>query len=262
MILRFESHIHTNYSDGNFYKLMIWTAINKKIDVLAVTDHNTLKGYKHCVTYAKEYAARKKREIFMLPAEEVGCSEGDVLAYGITEEVKRGSVAEVVDIIHNQGGVAVIAHPFSPLTSFAGKDLQENHFDGIEVNNYNSFDLINRLAQRFARKRPYLFQMGGNDAHQPWDVGIVLNLIEAEPETDSILQALKKKRIRIVESPKVFPWRAKFYLKCNITNALTTIRTGMRYQMRYLYKKVTIKKSYSLGSVFLKKLKNPILKKF
>ncbi|MHA1132078.1 MAG: PHP domain-containing protein, partial [Candidatus Helarchaeota archaeon] len=147
MILRFESHTHTNFSDGNFYKLMVRTAFKKKIDILAITDHNTMKGYPYCVRYAKTCTNRNNGDIFILPAEEVGCTEGDVLAYGISEEIEIGSIAETIDNIHDQGGLAVMPHPFSLTTAVSVKTAEKNNFDGIEVINFNSFDIFNYLAQ-------------------------------------------------------------------------------------------------------------------
>lgn len=238
MILRFESHIHTNFSDGTLYKLMIRTAIKKRIDILAITDHNTRKGYDFCVKYAKECATRNNGSIFILPSEEVGCKGGDVLAYGISEEIKKDcKVPETLDNIHDQGGLAVIAHPFNLFDSISAQAITKHKFDGIEIPNYNSFDICKILARKFAKGRPSLFQIGGSDAHQPWDLGIVLNLVDASLETDSILKALKKKRIRVIQKTPFFPWRAHYYLHNIIPNGLDIIRTGMKYQISWLYKK-------------------------
>lgn len=242
MILRFESHVHTNFSDGALYKLMIKTAIKKRIDILAITDHNTQKGYEFSVRYAKECARRNSGSIFILPSEEVGCKGGDVLAYGISEEIKKNSnVPETIDKIHDQGGLAVIAHPFNLFDSISPQAIAKHKFDGIEIPNYNSFDICKILARKFAKGRPSLFQMGGSDAHQPWDLGIVLNFVEASPETDSILKALKKRRFRVVQRTQYFPWRACYYLKNAFSNGLNIVRTGMKYQISWLYKKHYLK---------------------
>jgi len=228
VILRFESHIHTNFSDGNFYKLMIRAAIKKRIDILAITDHNTMKGYEYCVRYAKECSKRNLGDIFILQAEEVECKEGDILAYGITEQIKKGILLhEAIDNIHEQGGLAVVAHPFNISTSVSAVNIDKNTFDGIEIINFHCLDITNILAKRFATSRPSLFRIGGNDAHQPWAIGIVLNIIEAEPETDSILKSLKNKKIRVFQSPKSFPWRVHFFFKYYVGDLLTILRTNL-----------------------------------
>jgi predicted metal-dependent phosphoesterase TrpH len=237
MILRFESHTHTNFSDGNFYKLMIRTALKKKIDVIAITDHNTMKGYDYCVRYAKECAKRDCGDIFILPAEEVGCDEGDVLAYGISEEIPRGHVAETIDNIHDQAALAVMPHPFALASAVSMKTAKTNNFDGIEIINFNSFDLYNHIAQAYAKARPDLIRMGGMDAHQPWDLGHVLNIIDADPETDSILKALRSKKIRVVQSPSSFPWRVHYTVQGFFDHFLTYLRCGLKYQMRWFWKR-------------------------
>ena len=245
MVLRFESHVHTNFSDGNFYKFIIRVALKKRIDVIAITDHNSFKGYEFCVRYAKDCSRRNKGEIFILPAEEIGCKEGDVLAYGISEEIKKGRVAETIDIIHDQGGLAVMAHPFNVSTSVSTGTAKKNAFDGIEVVNYTNIGFFQRLAQNFAKAMPHLFQIGGGDSHQPWDLGLVLNLIDAEPETDSVLNALTKKKIRIVQSPEAFPWRARKTIRDAFLHGLTYLRCGLKYQMRWLWKKELKKRQKS-----------------
>ncbi len=237
MLLRFESHVHTNFSDGNFYKFMIRWALQKKIDIIAITDHNRLKGYNYCVRYAKECSKRNKGNIFILPSEEIGCKKGDILAYGISEEIKVASVAETIDNIHVQGGLAAIPHPFAFSSSISMQTAKKNSFDGIEVVNYTNPDIFNDIAHKFAAAKPHLFQLGGNDAHQPWDLGLVLNVIDAEPEVDSILNALKKHRIRIYQSPSAFPWRAHNVIQSAIHHGLTYLRCGIKYQMRWLWKK-------------------------
>jgi len=227
---------------------MIRTALKKRINILAITDHNTLKGYPFFIKFAKECSERGKGDIFILPAEEIGCPEGDVLAYGISEEIEKGRVAETLDKIHDQGALAVMAHPFSFFTSVSANVAKKNHFDGIEVINYNSADIFNKLSQKFAKARPNLFRLGGNDAHQPWDVGITLNLIDAEPELESILKALKKNKIKIVQSPASFPWRAHYYLKNSFSNPLTIVRTGIKYQVRWMLKKNLLKRKNKHGA--------------
>ncbi|HUY00996.1 MAG TPA: PHP-associated domain-containing protein [Candidatus Deferrimicrobium sp.] len=243
MILRFESHVHTNFSDGYYYKFMIRSAFKKRIDVLAITDHNTQEGFKYFTNYVKEYSKKNGQQILIMPAEEIGCEGGEILAYGLTETIKRGtSISEAVDNIHDQGGVAAMAHPFSFLTSITGNSLKQYPYDGIEIINLNSFDLSNNLAKKFALTHPNLFQIGGNDAHHPWCLGIILNLIESEPEIDAILKALKKKKIRIIHGMESFPWRTHFYIKNYLPNLFNVIRTGIGYQTNFLYKKYKDKK--------------------
>ena len=238
MVLRFESHVHTNFSDGSFYKLMIHTALKKRIDVIAITDHNTMQGYEFCRRYAQECSNRQKGEIFILPAEEVACPGGEVLAYGILDPIKKGTpMAEAIDQIHDQGGLAVIPHPFNFFTSVSPKIAKSNAFDGLEVINFGTFNTFNKLSMKYAKSQPQLFRIGGNDAHQPWSIGIVLNFIDAEPNTDSVLAALRKKKIKIYQSIESFPWRAHFFFKNYVGHVITYVLTGVKLQTRCLYKK-------------------------
>ena len=51
--LIFEPHTHTNFSDGMNYKLMIKASIKLGVDVLTITDHNTMKGIKPSLKFLK-----------------------------------------------------------------------------------------------------------------------------------------------------------------------------------------------------------------
>ncbi|HEY9246635.1 MAG TPA: hypothetical protein VIO11_07310 [Candidatus Methanoperedens sp.] len=137
---RADIHVHTRYSGFGKYSFLHFpesitepamafeTARNRKLDVLCITDHNTIKG----ALIAKKYA----KDIDIVVGEEISCSEGEILGLFIQEEIKPMlGASETIDLIYGQGGIAVEAHPFSPQCSSLGKKIRYLELDGIEAFN-------------------------------------------------------------------------------------------------------------------------------
>lgn len=137
---RADTHVHTRYSGFGKYSFIhfpesvteparaVEAARKKKLDVLCITDHNTIKG----ALIARKYAG----DIDVVVGEEVSSAEGEILALFINEEIKPMlGASETIDLIHDQGGIAVAAHPFSPQCSSLGKKIRYLELDGAEAFN-------------------------------------------------------------------------------------------------------------------------------
>ena len=172
VIMKVELHSHTHYSRGTkvFYdgvespEKMVRRAKELGLGALAVTDHNTMFAIKE----AK--AAGKKHGVLIIPGEEIGSKDGHILALGIKKVIRPGiGVAETVDLIHKQGGVAIAVHPFDIKHDGLGK--KANSCDAIEIFNGNNVDrLSNRRARKFAQKNK-MIMVAGSDAHTTAMVG-------------------------------------------------------------------------------------------
>jgi predicted metal-dependent phosphoesterase TrpH len=88
-------------------------ALENKIDVLFVTNHNLVDGYRQILEYQQNHS--KYQSIKVYPAEEVTIdNKGHVLAYGITEGISPSlTLEETLDEISRQNGVSCAAHPFA-----------------------------------------------------------------------------------------------------------------------------------------------------
>ena len=105
----FDLHIHTLYSDGELTpERIVDLAIDKGIEVIAITDHDTIEGYK----IAKKYANGKRIKI--LSGIEFSTSDSDnvhILGYGIScddeeimsycDEIKKQKAHELVEVLIN-----------------------------------------------------------------------------------------------------------------------------------------------------------------
>jgi 3',5'-nucleoside bisphosphate phosphatase len=108
------------------------------------------------------------------------------------------SIEEGIQLVHDAGGVAVLAHPSiinrasdsEPLTERGVMDLVAMGLDGIEVFHYR---LGNRQRRHFAMLAK-MFRLpisGGSDEHSSGDD---LRRFGSEPITQEIVEALRAKR--------------------------------------------------------------------
>ena len=164
-----DLHIHSNHSDGlaSIPEIMEYVAHKTDLAVIAITDHNTVEGALYARSLADQY------EFEVVVGTEVSSRDGHILGLFIEKDVAPGmSPADTILAIEEQGGIAVIAHPFSnkgvfgPLgrTAFA-EAVQEGAFQALEV--YNSLPFLvwaNGLAAKLAGGNG-IATTGGSDAH-------------------------------------------------------------------------------------------------
>ena len=144
---------------------------------------------------------------------EVTSRAGHVLALGIDDAVPSGlPFQDTLDAIRDQGGIAVVPHPFQESRSGVLANISKDALaaaDAIEV--YNSRLLTgrsNRQAGRYARRRG-LSMTAGSDAHISEMVGQAVTLVEAgESSSDAILDAIADGRTTV--EGKRTPWRISF----------------------------------------------------
>ena len=186
-MVKIDLHVHTTNSDGfGSVKEVILEAKRKKLDGIAITDHNTMSGIKE----AKKLA--KKLNFIIIPGEEVSTKEGHVLALGIKKAIRKGLSAEkTIEKIHKQNGIAIAAHPYGfILHRECVKDLvKELDFDAIEV--FNSTNLIENAKALEVANEINKVQVAGSDAHILEQIGNAYTLANCKPDADSFLKEIK-----------------------------------------------------------------------
>ncbi|MEG9195055.1 MAG: PHP domain-containing protein [Candidatus Methanoglobus sp.] len=183
-MLRAELHVHSNFSDGkDNVGDLIKAAIEKKIDVLSITDHDTIDGSLSAI----EIVSAEKLPIIIIPGIEISTKNGHLLAYGISKDIERGiEIRETCEAVRSLGGISVLAHPFDFLRKGTLRIKDFRFVDCVEVFNAKSY--FNFLAKRYAIKYGKR-GIGGSDAHTARQVGIVINYLESS-EKESILNAI------------------------------------------------------------------------
>ena len=219
--LLLEPHVHTNFSDGMHYKKMIKAAVKLNINVMAITDHNTMRAFKPSTKFLKECNKKYQKNLMLITGEEIRAKGNiEILAYFINEEIKPNlSLGESIDQIHEQGGLVALAHPFRPPLYYnkAFDILKQHKFDGIEVWNFGFPPFLNERSCALAKNFPKLFRIGGTDAHFYWQLGLVKNFLRAELNLDSIFKAMKNNQNKVenvwLGIPYYFYYFHKFFIK-------------------------------------------------
>jgi len=173
MVLRSRAdlHMHTTASDGwPSPQGLVDYARATRLNVIAVTDHDTIEG----AVRAAAYAAASSSRLQVVIGEEVSSRDGHIVGLFIERRIRPGmSAAATVDAIHDQGGLAVAVHPFWRTQRRArngpvhgvGWLAAELDFDAIEVENATpGFYVFNRMARRLNLGLGAA-ETGSSDAH-------------------------------------------------------------------------------------------------
>lgn len=192
--MKIELHSHTHYShqtkvfyDGvNSPKEMVRAAARKELDSIVISDHDTLEGYHKAKQHAKKYG------IDVVCGEEVTSRDGHILAVGISEVVPpKLSAEETVDLIRQQGGIAISTHPFD----IKGVGLKEKAklCDAVEVFNAQNLDRISNIRARNFVTAHNLAETAGSDAHSTDMLAHAFVEVNAT-NLDGILRSIKKNK--------------------------------------------------------------------
>lgn len=173
---RADLHMHTLASDGiaPAWAMLDEVARRGDLDVIAITDHDVLDASLWAC------AQRERYDFEIIPGVEVTSADGHILGLWVTEPISKGmSLAETAAAIHEQGGVAILAHPFEPMIAphtmwryFRHPEvLIESEIDAVETINAGAFTPGNNwLAQRVFNKLD-IPVVGNSDAHMPASIG-------------------------------------------------------------------------------------------
>ena len=169
-------------------------SLKADLDVLFVTNHNTLDGYTQMLEYKENHEKFSKLRIY--PAEEITTDkESHVLVYGLSEEIKPNqTLDEILDAAKSQGAVTVAPHPFSLIDALREDSIKCDLFEVFNSSNIDIFS--NKKAEIFAKENN-LDVIAGSDSHVVSTIGRCTNLIESENSFDDVISSMLKKKISI-----------------------------------------------------------------
>jgi predicted metal-dependent phosphoesterase TrpH len=166
---RADLHMHTSASDGwPSPQQLVDHARRLSLDVIAVTDHDTIDG----ALRAAAHAAKLGR-LQVIVGEEVSSLDGHILGLFLERRIAPGmSAAATVLAIHEQGGLAIAAHPYWRTQRSRGRTVHglgwlaaKLDFDAIEVENGTpGFYVFNQMAHRLSVGLGCA-ETGSSDAH-------------------------------------------------------------------------------------------------
>jgi len=197
-LIRADLHNHSYYSPDSIAspEHLLRRAKARRIDVLAVTDHDTTRGG----LVAQELAAKSFPGLRVIVGEEVRTRDGEILGLFLSEEVPRGlSAEETIDRIKTQGGVAGAPHPYDMFRSGLKPDILERiapELDFIEgLNARMMSSSANDRAIEFAASHA-IPTSAASDAHSPREVGRAYAEMPDFATAAEFVESLRKGRLR------------------------------------------------------------------
>lgn len=166
-----DLHLHTRYSDGvvSVDQLLDQALERCHLDVIAVTDHDTIRGG----FAARERAAQRGLPIEVVVGVEVNTLWGHLIALYVEDQIPSlRPLPNTVEAVHKLGGLCIVPHPFAFWVPSVGRrslkrlrDLGPGYCPaGVETfSGFNAHQDDPDLSS-FAR-------VGGSDAHMAAQVG-------------------------------------------------------------------------------------------
>lgn len=176
-----DLHIHTIYSYDGTASVPAVLAHAKQVglDVIAITDHDEIKGALQAFDLAPEFG------IEVIPGIEITTAEGDLLGLFVTEKIEPGlPLIETIIKVGEAGGICIAPHPtargMGMKSLSAASILQALHHPeasriliGIETYNATTLDReSNQHAQTLVAEHPDIAQIASSDAHTLQAIGL------------------------------------------------------------------------------------------
>ena len=176
---RADLHIHTLASDGTAGAIEILEYVERstELDVIAITDHERIDAARAAQAVARDRGFR----VEVIVGEEITTLGGHLLALWIEAPIRPfRSLRATIAAVHDQGGIAIPAHPLVPYPLCAQgfvlrrllADDPRYWPDGIEAFNPTALGRPGReRAVRFAEEFG-LARIGNSDAHALEAIGV------------------------------------------------------------------------------------------
>jgi predicted metal-dependent phosphoesterase TrpH len=211
-----DPHVHTLASDGiHDVETVIQAAVSAGLDAIGITDHERLDA----ALAGQAMAEYHGWPIEVIVGEEVTTRGGHLLGLYLKERIRPWhSLRDSIARIHEQGGLAIIAHPLPPYPLCASErtirrlmDEADPIFrpDGMEGFNPTTAGIALR---RWSRRAPALAEelglaaTGGSDAHRAENVGTTRTLVRrAGTLEESLRRAVAERDTRWQGSE--YSWR-------------------------------------------------------
>lgn len=208
--MKIDLHTHTEHSfDSELsVRTLIQNAKKVGLHAIAITDHDSMS--------ACGIAKKLAKQIAIIPGMEITSRGGThITGLFLKDEIVSKDIFDIIDEIHDQGGLALIPHPFRPgsglifnkekRTIFTGEETMRilSSTDLIETVNFRCSAEDTLSAERFFGFHPDIPQTAGSDAHSNDEVGKAY--VELEKVKSDSLEDIKE---ALLHSPRTIRFEA------------------------------------------------------
>jgi len=200
-VLEADFHAHTTFSDGSLTPIgLVRQAERRGLDVIAITEHNTVAAGKIGRAYAQIF---RRGGPIVIVGEEVTTARFHIIALGLESTVAASATpAEVIRDVHAQHGLAIAAHPVEPYWPALLPVRAE--LDGSEVMHPIAYSeprsdwRWSDTVTFWEDAKPPLAAIGSSDYHFGSILGLCRTLVfvkEASFETDreaAVIEAIRE----------------------------------------------------------------------
>ena len=192
-MIRADLHFHTCYSpDATNPPEQIVERLNAHptIKAIAITDHNTLEGYRKTGELAKTYP-----DILIIPGVEISAEEGEIILLGIDRlPPEPWTARNVIAYAKANNALTIASHPYRGYG--LGDRILQLDLDAIEILNGITPPNQNRKAEKMAETKG-LPGTAGSDSHFPTDPWNAYTEIQAPLDLCKVLGAIKKGKVTV-----------------------------------------------------------------
>jgi predicted metal-dependent phosphoesterase TrpH len=205
-VLKGVLHVHSVFSDGEESLERVVELIKLSgMQFTAVSDHAEVFDAERMKKYVGLCAALSDARFLVIPGLEFSLHGGNIhiLGYGITRRVRFSNMEQLVDGIHAEGGIAVLAHPPAGATNLIGSikakldgiEIWNGRYDGLHVPRASSIQLLRAVRSVNVKASAY----GGVDLHKTGQAEkpIAVEVHTDELNRDAIITALASGRFNL-----------------------------------------------------------------
>jgi len=201
---RADPHCHTFASDGMVTPAeLVQAAVNAKLDLIAVTDHDTMRSVRETQERGKDAG------LVVIAGQEITTrwpAQTHMLAWFLEKPVRSGmSLDNTVAAIHDQGAMAIVPHPFMPVyfgsiqPQMLRRLIEKHPVEGIEMAFTVPIGARRRrmLDAFYEENKPRLgAAVGGSDCHfGSHDIGLAVTDYEGDFRTAIQMRATTPRRL-------------------------------------------------------------------
>jgi predicted metal-dependent phosphoesterase TrpH len=186
---RADLHIHTLASDGvSGVDEILAAAVAARLAVIAITDHERIDA----AVAARRIAQERGLPVHVIVGEEVTTRNGHLVGLFLTRRIRPwGRMRDAIAEVHQQGGVAIVAHPLVPYPLCASEGTLRRLLDEADAaRRPDAIEAFNPTTarMRWSRRVPEfaletgLTAVASSDAHRATSVGRAVTRFRGEDD--------------------------------------------------------------------------------